>query len=250
MFSRLLTALVILIGLSPPVAADALNEARQDYIDGNYQAALAVLEPMARSGNATAQNIMGAAYEAGHGVGPDPEKARAWYEQAAAQGLAKADYNLGLLHKKAGRYDGAVMAFEAAMALDYGAAFYERGKMLRYGIGGPVLSAQAAAAFERGLNLGNAPAGVELAEMHRLGEGMPQDAAKARGLYQAAAISGNAVALGNLALMYETGLGGVQDHAAAYALYQQAVARGDENAVKNLAAFRQNTKDTAGYWLD
>jgi len=240
-------ALAVSLCLSSAVMADPLTQARQAYIDGDYQAALTVLEPMAQAGDPIAQNIMGAAYADGRGVDADPEKAREWYEKAAASGLAKAYYNLGNLHKKAGRYDQAVTAYQVAMDKDYGAAFYERGKMLRHGIGGPVLIKQAIAAFERGMQSGSDEAGIELAEMYRLGEGVPLNTAKAREIYAELATYGNAVALGNLALMYEMGLGGAKDMAAAYALYRQAVDLGDENAAKNLAEFRQTT---SGYWAE
>lgn len=56
-----------------------------------------VLRRMARAGDAEAQNTLGRCYLYGEaGVKANPRKARAWFEHAAAQGLVKAKYNLGL----------------------------------------------------------------------------------------------------------------------------------------------------------
>jgi TPR repeat protein len=95
MFYRFFTILCVIFGLCSPLAADKLQDARQAYINGDYAAALAVLEPAAQSGNAMAQNIMGAAYENGNGVKFNTKLAKQWYQKSADQGFDRALYNLG-----------------------------------------------------------------------------------------------------------------------------------------------------------
>ena len=51
----------------------------------------------AAQGNAAAQFNLGVMYENGQGVRRDDAEAVKWYRQAAAQGLAKAQSNLGVM---------------------------------------------------------------------------------------------------------------------------------------------------------
>ena len=60
--------------------------------------ALALYRQAADQGHAGAQTNLGAAYEAGHGVERDFAQAADWYRKAADHGNAVAQYNLGKLY--------------------------------------------------------------------------------------------------------------------------------------------------------
>jgi localization factor PodJL len=60
----------------------------------------ALLQTLARSGNAKAQYELATDYAVGRGVTRDFEVAAQWYEKAAAQGLVPAQYRLGSLYEK------------------------------------------------------------------------------------------------------------------------------------------------------
>ena len=51
----------------------------------NYDLARSIYEPLAKQGNATAQNELGSLYAMGQGVKPDYDKAYFWYQKAADQ---------------------------------------------------------------------------------------------------------------------------------------------------------------------
>ncbi|MDU8929702.1 tetratricopeptide repeat protein [Alisedimentitalea sp. MJ-SS2] len=247
MTQRLFAAFFLVVSLVLPAHSDAgdIDDARLAYIAGQYDAALKILVPAAKGGDANAQNIVGAAYEDGNGVPRSIVTAVAWYEKSAAQGFAKGQHNLGLVLL---RGEDAVPAdmprvarlFEAAMAQGFAPSFWERGRMLRDGIGGDADLDAARAVFESGHAAGDGLSGVGLGEMYRTGHGVEADPARARAIYEEAAKTGYGVAIGNLAIMYEEGIGGEMDVEKAHALYQEAVARGDGNAAVNLGEFLVN----------
>ena len=81
------------------------------YSRGDWRTAFAEWEPLARTGNASAQNNLGLLYKYGRGVERDLKRAVEWYRRAAEQDHAVAQFNLGLM------YDnglGVTQDFEAA----------------------------------------------------------------------------------------------------------------------------------------
>ena len=52
----------------------------------------------AEQGNAQAQYNLGVMYEQGQGVRQDVAQAAQWFRKAAEQGFAEAQYNLGVMH--------------------------------------------------------------------------------------------------------------------------------------------------------
>ena len=82
-------------------------------------------------------------YAHGHGVPKDYEKARQWYERAAAQGDMTAQYNLGLLYAD--------------------------------GVGVPQDYKKARQLWEQAAAQGDAKAQNNLGSMYENGEGVPQD---------------------------------------------------------------------------
>lgn len=82
LYQRLLLPLLLLMLAGPLQAADKDIEA---------------LRKMAEQGDAWSQLNLGAAYDHAMGVKRDVDKALYWYQKAAEQGLAEAQYNLAHL---------------------------------------------------------------------------------------------------------------------------------------------------------
>jgi hypothetical protein len=79
------------------------KEGKALYEDKKYEAALPKLKVAAEKGKKGAQYRLARCYDKGHGVAEDNALAVKWYQKAAAQGHAKAQYHLGkayLLGKK------------------------------------------------------------------------------------------------------------------------------------------------------
>jgi len=91
----LATAALVLLVL--PVRAEALQDAINALQRKDYPTAVRLLEPLARAGNAQAQTRMGMLYFHGHGVRESDSEAQRWFERAARQGLAEAQFQLANL---------------------------------------------------------------------------------------------------------------------------------------------------------
>ncbi len=87
-----------LLAMSGPVHADALDDGLAAIRRKDYPAAVKLLEPLARNGQAIAQLRLGELYYHGHGVAESNEAALTWFERAARQGQAEAQYHLGNMY--------------------------------------------------------------------------------------------------------------------------------------------------------
>ena len=87
-------ALGLTLALSVAFNAYA-DDGQSAYDKGDYAAALAYWQPMAKGGDASAQDGLGSLYALGKGVPQDYDKATTWFARAADQGLAKAQFHLG-----------------------------------------------------------------------------------------------------------------------------------------------------------
>ena len=96
----------ILFGLAlgclvPVISAPAwagFQEGADAYSKGDYQTALNEWLPLAQSGNAQAENAVGALYDNGLGVASDEAEAFRWYSMAADQNFPLAMRNLGTMY--------------------------------------------------------------------------------------------------------------------------------------------------------
>ena len=125
---------------------------------GDYTTAMRVLRPLAEQGLAAAQFNLGLLYANGQGVPKDDAQARQWYEKAAAQGHPEAQVNLGIL-----------LVYGRGVTQDYKIAAY----WLR-------LSA----------NQGNDLAQRKLGLMYERGDGVQQDYVRAYMWYSLGAAKG------------------------------------------------------------
>ncbi len=76
-------------------AADNFESGLAAYRSGDYGLAKAELHPLAKSGDAKAQTLLGHMYSTGRGVSQDSRAAAEWYRKAALQGHMTAQFNLG-----------------------------------------------------------------------------------------------------------------------------------------------------------
>ncbi len=138
-----LMVLLLALGLSEPVLAGPLEDARAAYQKQDYATALRLFRPLADQGDAEAQSMLGLMYDVGRGVPHDHAQALKWYRLAADQGYAKAQFNLGAM------YD--------------------------YGRGVPKDYAQAVKWSRLAADQGDALAQTSLGAMYYLGQGVPKD---------------------------------------------------------------------------
>ena len=90
--------LVMMVGAVPAWANFLAGE--DAYLREDYERALEEWHPLAKGGNADAQNMLGYMYRYGQGVPQDFEQARQWYRLAADQGHARAQNNLGAMYRQ------------------------------------------------------------------------------------------------------------------------------------------------------
>ena len=65
---------------------------------GNFERALALLEPLATKGDAKAMYLLGTMYEDGLGIPYDDVKAELLYRKAAALGCSKSQLSIGMMY--------------------------------------------------------------------------------------------------------------------------------------------------------
>lgn len=90
-------ACVIALTIAPVAgfANSALEHARDLMEADRYSEALAALHPLARAGNADAEELIGVFYALGLGVEKDPRRAFEWYLRASLKGHPGAQSGIG-----------------------------------------------------------------------------------------------------------------------------------------------------------
>ncbi|MBF0124457.1 MAG: sel1 repeat family protein [Magnetococcales bacterium] len=145
-----------------------------------------------------ASNNSGLLYFYGQGVTQDYQAAVQWFQKAAEQGYAVAQFNLaGLYH------DGRGVAQD---------------------------NAQAASWYRRAANQGYAHAQNNLGLIYYYGQGVTQDDIEAAQWLRRAADQGHVLAQSNLAILYLYGQGVQQSDVQAYKWWQLAARYGDQEA--------------------
>ncbi len=156
------TAFVILmLGLSVPVAADPYKDAQAAYDRGDWGTVLRLNKPLADQGNAGAQFILGQMFATGRGVPQNYAEAMKWYRLAADQGNADAQNNIGV--------------------------------MFGDGRGVPENEAEGKKWSRLAADQGHAFAQISLGVMFSKGEGVPQDYVQAHMWFNLAGAGGNSI---------------------------------------------------------
>ena len=203
---------------------------------------VAALKAKAESGDATAQYNLAVAYEnGGEGVEKNPSEAVVWFQKAAMQGLAPAEFALGNSYNFGlGVTQDFLKAAEwYRKAVDQGDADAEMylGQLYEDGEGVEQSYTEAANLYRKAAEQGNPTAQFNLGTMYQAGQGVPKDDVQAAFWTRKAAEQGLPVAQNNLGLMYEEGRGVPKDSAQAEAWYRKSINQGDATAQHNLTAF-------------
>jgi hypothetical protein len=94
--------IVALLFVALPAGAQSLEERMKSaagaYERKDFAAALAVWRPLAETGNAEAETLLGAMYWRGEGVLRDHGRAAYWYLRAAEKGYARAQNDIGYMY--------------------------------------------------------------------------------------------------------------------------------------------------------
>jgi len=135
-----------------------------------------------------------------------------WFRKAAEQGLADAQYNLGVLYNS--------------------------------GQGVPQDYAQAALWSRKAAEQGDADAQDSLGDLYHKGQGVPQDDAQAATWFHKAAEQGDADAQKSLGDLYDTGRGVPRDYAEAYFWYDLAAAGEQDASDEQDAPDEQDASDS------
>ena len=209
---------------------------------------------LANSGDAVAQNTLGEIFyniEYSYKFG-NHTKARLLFEKAAAQGLAKAQYNLGSMYRdEFNNFPVALKWFEKAAAQGNADAQNSIGYIYENASGGkpPRLYTFDEKGKSTDRNLAKIKAQFAKFDksipvnyfsrtvypLSEYGQGVEPDIQKAFEWYQKAANQGHALAQANLAYFYLLGIVVEKDEKKAFELYEQAANQQLPAAIKSLA---------------
>lgn len=127
------------------------------------EAALKEFRPLAAQGDARAQFELGYMYERGKGVPQDYVEAASWFHKSAAQGNASAQFYLGQMY-------------------DIGKGVHQSYQ-------------EAASWYRKSAEQGEILAQIHLGFLYEFGQGLPSDMVQAHKWYSLAALAGNAMAI-------------------------------------------------------
>ena len=230
--------------ISEPTLPDGRTRSPQADMDAQQVRLLdasevaAWLREAAEQGLAEAQGNLGYAYAHGEGVPKDAGQAARWYRKAAEQGLAAAQNNLGYAyaHGEGVPKDAgqAVLWYSKAAAQGDPVAQYSLGWAYADGEGVPKDLSEAVLWFRKAAEQGFAGAQTSLGLAYANGEGFPKDAAQAAQWYRKAAEQGFAAAQNNLGVLYADDEGVPKDAGQAARWYRKAAEQGLAAAQNNL----------------
>ncbi len=135
---RLVLGLAAAIAVTTSAFAE-FEDGQIAFTRGEYATAFEEWFPLAREGDAVAQNRIGSLYLRGRGVAQDFVEAGNWFRAAADQGDADSQFELGLIHKRGIGVESDPAAafdwFQAAARQGNGRAQYQLGLLYKEGVG-------------------------------------------------------------------------------------------------------------------
>jgi uncharacterized protein len=96
--NQFVAGVAVAIMLTGTAVAGRLQDGMEAYSRGEYDEALRLWKPLAAEGLAAAQYNVGVMHTTGRGMPRDYGEATKWYRMAADQGHASAQFNLGLMY--------------------------------------------------------------------------------------------------------------------------------------------------------
>ncbi|MHB2264886.1 tetratricopeptide repeat protein [Aliihoeflea sp. PC F10.4] len=197
--------------LRKPAPDDAMASALAAAKAGDYAAALAIWEPMARAGNARAQNNIAACFSAGYGVAEDTGLAAKWLELSAASGDPVGQRNLATLYFRGegvAQDDGEAIRLYR-LAADQGDATAQ--DMLSWMLAERGDYEGAFALAQQAAEKGVAASMTRLGNLYHDALGVERDVSQAAQWWRKAAMLGDADAQARLGAAYLTGAGVAAD---------------------------------------
>ena len=248
-----LNRLLFGVGLGLVLAGQALH-ARQSEAD---RQAMAQLRAKAEAGDAQAQFELGKTFRLGNlGVATNCVEAVKWFRQAAEQGLAPAQYNLGVQYSNGEGVTKdqakAANCYRKAAEQNDAAAQYNLGVCYKDGLGVAKDYVEAMKWWRKAAAQDHAMAQHNLGNSYRDGQGVAKDYAEAVKWYRKAAEQNFAPAQNDLGVCHANGLGLTKDHVEAYKWWLLAAAQGDElarNAMPKLERFMRREQIAQGQKL-
>ena len=246
MMRQLLCVIVLAFGFCAGAFAGNLDDGVAAYERGDYATAFANFKELAAQGIAEAQFNLGLMYEKGQGVVQDYKLAVYLYAKAAEQGVALAQSNLGFMYDK-GRgvaQDHKQAVYWYAKAAAQGNAYAQTNLGVSYSTGHGVAQdyKQAVYWYAKAAAQGVAEAQFNLGGMCYQGQGVAQDYKQAVYWLEKAAAQGYAKAQSNLGSMYYQGQGVVQDYKQAAYWFAKEAEQGHAQAQFNLGAMYDDGK--------
>ena len=183
--------------VSQTESAEACYKKGEEFYDKkDYKQAIEWYQKAANQGHAPAQYNLGVMYKNGYNVTKDDARALEWYQKSANQGYAPAQNSLGLSYSF-----GSGVTRDETKALEW---------------------------YQKSANQGYAPAQCNLGNMYLFGHGVAKDYAKALDLFKKAINQGEPLSQVYMGYMYENGWGVTKDYTKAIELYQKAINDGED----------------------
>ncbi len=212
----------------------------------------------AETGDPISQNNLGTYYLNGVGVDKDYEKAIYWYQQAAGQELADAQYNIGICYLNGfgvgTDYEQAAYWFQKAADQEHTIAEYNMGYFCENGMGVAQDYERAAYWYRKAAEKGYAEAQTNLGVLYGYGAGVEQDFGKAAYWFQKSAEQGEPVGQYYFGSLYQDGYGVDQDYEQMAYWYQKSAEQGYARGQCNLAIIYEEglgveqSYEQAAYW--
>ncbi len=194
-----------------PTQAQSVSDGITAFRQGDLQTARDIWQPLAEAGDPVAQFNLGKLYEyGGDTVRQDYAEAARWYREAADQGIAEAQNNLGLMYAQGLGVPRdprrAAELWKQAADNDYGLAQYNLALAVFRGEGVSRDERVAVIWFERAARAGLPDAQYAMGQLMRLGRAGPRDEGQALTWYQMAAAQGHDDAASQAAALRERGV--------------------------------------------
>ncbi len=223
----------VLVSLASFSAWADVEKGMEAFRRGDYAAAKAEWEPLAKSGDAAAQFNLGILYRRGLGVPPDNQRAIGWFERAAVRGHPTAQFNLGLIYEQGigvppDRSAALRWYRRAAKGAKSDDGFRPARSRAQYRLANILLDGDAVNRsagmywMQQSGENGYAEAQFQLGLAYVAGEDLPRDPALAARWFERAAMQGHAASQVNLGALYESGNGLPRDEAQAAKWYAKA----------------------------
>lgn len=229
-FSRLLVGAAVIALCALPAHAASFKQAKKYYAAAEYSAAITELQPLAKAGNADANNLLGEMYLQGVGVSTDVALAKTYFEAGARVGHLAALANLGVILDN--EYKLELVTLEPLAQAGNAQAQNRLGRMYEFGQGHSINPKAAYTWYKKAADQGHMDGRMNLARAHNFGLGTEQDFVKAEAGYLANAKAGHVDSMFFLGTMHfaQVSQAGLDSDRQAYAWLKVAAENGHATA--------------------